>query len=104
MSASPLDPDPALLFAALSGPFDPKQALHRVDHVEGDVTQQLAMVASHLADVCDTRPAGVSDRWLMRTPARHSLLKSLDAAQLSAAVATRRAHEPDAESRPQPCW
>ena len=89
--------DEARLFAALSGPFAPKQALQPWSNAPGD-TDGLIMAATRLAEVCDTNPAGAGERWLMRTPARHSLLESLDASQLAAAVRARRERETDPET------
>ncbi|SDI38483.1 AAA ATPase domain-containing protein [Paraburkholderia steynii] len=88
--------DPARLFAALSGPFAPKQALQPL--ASADNVNRLVMAATRLAEVCDTNPVGGSDRWLMRAPARHSLLKSLDSSQLADAIEQRRKSAPDAET------
>lgn len=89
-------PDRALLFAALSGPFIPEQALQEIG-AAGNV-DALSMAASYLADVCDIHPAGKGGSWLMRTPFRHSLLRSLDEAQLASAIAARRKANPDNET------
>ncbi|AFT90152.1 ATP-binding protein [Paraburkholderia phenoliruptrix] len=88
--------DPAWLFAALSGPFAPNQALQPLAFT--DNVDRLVMAATRLAEVCDTSPIGSSDRWLMRAPARHSLLKSLDPSQLAEAIEQRRQSAPDAET------
>lgn len=88
--------NPAALFAALSGPFAPEHALQRLSAT--DNMQQLVLAASHLADSCDISPAGVSNRWVMRTSVRHSLLLSLDANQLDVEVAARRSLDPDPET------
>ena len=96
MTSSATTLPPAMLFAALSGPFDPQHALQQLDATE-DV-QTLAMAASRLADTCDTSPAGLNSQWLMRTAFRHSLLQSLNTKQLAAAVAARRQLDPDPET------
>ena len=85
----------ALLFAALSGPFEPKQALQAfASYTNQDgrdlAKTRLAMAATRLADVCDTHPVGSNDLWLLRTPVRHSRLKLLTSTQLTDAVNTRR--------------
>lgn len=78
----------ALVYAALSGPFDPKQALKEIS-AQGDLRRMLT-AANRLSNVCDTRPADVEGLWLMRTPARHSLLKGLSEQDRDNAVAARR--------------
>lgn len=79
----------ALIFAALSGPFDPKQALKEL--APPNELGRLLFAATRLSNVCDTRPAGAEGRWLMRTPVRHSLLQAMTEVELSIAVASRRA-------------
>lgn len=96
MSAGEIVPDRARLFAALSGPFEPKQALQ--SWTSADSPDSLAMAATRLAEGCDTSPVGASERWLMRTPARHFLLKSLNPSQLAAAAATRRESDLDPQT------
>ncbi|RQR26176.1 ATP-binding protein [Burkholderia sp. Bp9142] len=96
MNADDLTLDYARLFAALSGPFVPKQALQ--PWTSRDNLDRLAMVATRLAEVCDTSPIGAGGHWLMRTPARHSLLKSLAPSELVAAVVERRKSVPDSET------
>ena len=97
MSASSATPDPVWLFAALSGPFEPKRALQQPE-VRSDDSSVLAMAATRLADVCDTSPAGASGRWLMRTPARHTFLQSLPRDELEKAARARVAGDADIES------
>lgn len=97
MSASSAAPDPVWLFAALSGPFEPKRALQQPE-VRSDDGSVLAMAATRLADVCDTSPAGASGRWLMRTPARHTFLQSLPRDALEKAARARVAGDADIES------
>lgn len=86
----------ALLFAALSGPFKPGQALTslKIASKPGD----LAMAATRLADACDTRPNGAEGLWLIRTPTRHALLEALSVPALTAGVAKRRRFDPDDET------
>lgn len=88
--------NPALMYAALSGPFAPQQALQQLNLTDG--ARQLAMAASLLADACDIQPAGSSNRWLMRTPVRHALLSSLGSDQLAVEVAARQTFDPDPET------
>lgn len=87
----------ALLFAALSGPFKPGQALTslRVANRPGD----FAMAATRLADVCDTRPADAEGFWLIRTPTRHALLEALSEPALVEGVAKRRRLDTDEQTR-----
>ncbi|SOF00958.1 AAA ATPase domain-containing protein [Burkholderia sp. OK233] len=89
--------DKAQLFAALSGPFEPKDALQRL--LLANKPDMLVMAATRLAEVCDTNPVGDSERWLMRTPTRRALLLTLlERAQLAEAVAERRGLNPDPET------
>jgi len=88
--------DPAHIFAALSGPFEPLQAFAPATrHVD---VAEFAMAATQLADACDTSPQGAGQRWLLRTSVRHVLLKSLSSEQLALAVSERRASEVDPET------
>ncbi|GAA7771310.1 hypothetical protein RN01_07410 [Cupriavidus sp. SHE] len=96
MNADNLLPDQVQLYAALSGPFIPKEALRSLAPPVG--VDRLVMAATALAESCDTSPVGASERWLMRTSARHALLNSLNPSQLAAAVAARRAKHPDPET------
>ncbi|WGM37669.1 ATP-binding protein [Caulobacter sp. NIBR1757] len=78
----------AQVYAALSGPFEPLDALP-----EGLAANpgEVAMVASRLAVECDTSPPGTGGHWLMRTTERIAVLRSLSmAGQLTAAIARRR--------------
>lgn len=93
---STIDVNDAMLFAALSGAFKPSQAMPTL--VPSPDPEDLAMAATRLAEACDTRPLGANDRWLMRTPARHTLLKSLAPSPLAAAVAKRRMSDVDPET------
>jgi hypothetical protein len=88
--------DLVLEYAALSGAFDPSLAL-----AEADVPEQsaLAMLASRLAVVCDTHPAGAETAWVMLTPERRKVLRRLQAAdRVGEAVARRRRAAPDPET------
>jgi hypothetical protein len=87
----------ALLFAALSGPFKPGQALTTLKAASGP--GEFAMAATRLADFCDTRPADAEGFWLIRTPARHALLEALSEPALVAGVAKRRRIETDQQTR-----
>ncbi|WP_298333081.1 ATP-binding protein [Asticcacaulis sp.] len=60
-------------YAALSGAFDPKEALRRATRLDADI----AIVASLLASACDTDPHNYDDRWLMRLPERRFELRAL---------------------------
>ncbi len=86
----------ARLFAALSGPFEPRQILQSLEWA--DNPDRLAMLATDLAEACDTSPVGAGNRWLMRTSVRYSVLKSLDRSQLAAEVVRRRNSDPDLET------
>ncbi|UQS16294.1 ATP-binding protein [Pseudomonas sp. HS6] len=87
----------ALLFAALSGPFKPSDALLplKTANRPGD----LAMAATRLADACDTRPTGADGLWLIRTPTRHALLEALSDSALVEEVAKRFQLGPDEETQ-----
>lgn len=88
----------ATLFAALSGPFEPGQALSALS-VAPD-TIDLAMVATRLADLCDVRPADAENLWLLRTSVRHSVLAALkEQNRLDTEVARRLRLNPDAATR-----
>lgn len=86
--------NPAWLYAALSGPFEPKQALASLGSI--DDRDRLLMEATRLAEACDTNPAGAEERWLMRTSVRHGLLDSLGRPTLVAAATAQlsQAHDP----------
>jgi len=66
--------DLAIRFAALSGPFDPAEAL-RASSVDVDAPEATDVVAE-LAAVCDTT-VGPDHRWLMRPAARRAELTRL---------------------------
>ena len=85
----------ARVFAALSGPFDPKQAL---PDAAKDDPKLLVEVASVLASGCDTNPDHSND-WLLRTSERRYILASLDRdGRLRAAITRRRSAGPDLET------
>lgn len=86
----------ALLFASLSGHFDPRKALEPFA-TPGDVSR-LLQAATKLATVCDTRPASSEGFWLMRTPARRSILRAMSRQELVEAVNERRKVEVDPET------
>lgn len=88
----------AMLFAALSGPFEPGQALSALNAVNKSV--DLAMAATRLAELCDINPTAAEDLWLIRTPTRHVLLANLkEQDRLAAAVAKRRRLDPDEQTQ-----
>ncbi|HWM58341.1 MAG TPA: AAA family ATPase [Pseudonocardia sp.] len=66
-------------FAALSGHFDPEQALGVVPDLDTDDSDAVVALAADLASVCDTRAGRASGSWLMRGPDRRSVLDSLSA-------------------------
>lgn len=77
--AAPRDPlDFARLYAALSGPFQPLEALRGLPENPRDI----AATASLLASACDTNPAGATGCWLMRMSERRHELKRLHDAEL----------------------
>ena len=80
--------DRARCFAALSGPFDPVEAF--APRAEGK-SEDVAVVASQLAVMCDTHPQGAEGKWLMRTSERRDILKMLrDDNALDDYIAARR--------------
>ncbi|MDD0976374.1 AAA family ATPase [Pseudomonas fontis] len=88
----------AVVFAALSGPFDPGKALMAMKIASKPV--DFAMLATRLADLCDIRPTDAEDLWLLRTPTRHTLLANLKKQdRLAAEVATRRGLDPDEQTQ-----
>lgn len=82
-------------FAALSGPFEPGEAIVALSDVE-DIDELVAITA-HLASTCDTR-IGDGTTWLMREPERHWILGEIaEDSSLSEAVAWRRDRFPTDE-------
>ncbi len=77
-------------FAALSGVFDPRDALTVLEDVAADVSGLVA-VASQLASACDTGLPGDRPGWLMRGPERRWELEGLaERMGIGEAVAWRR--------------
>jgi hypothetical protein len=68
----------ARLFAALSGPFGPKEALAAAlpEGLASDTQAKIA-VASHLSLACDTNIAGDGSQWLMRGGERRGIITAL---------------------------
>ena len=66
-------------FAALSGPFDPQEALHVVPGLApGDADADIVVaLASDLAAACDTHAGRGGGTWLMRGSERRSELEAL---------------------------
>ncbi|WP_426162945.1 AAA family ATPase [Sandarakinorhabdus sp. DWP1-3-1] len=97
--SGPPDPDAAPFvarakrYAALSGPFEPIAALRAAAVTDAGLT---TLVASALAAACDTDLENGS-RWLIRSGERRFILDRTlkDRADLLAAVAERRAQDPD---------
>lgn len=80
-------------WAALSGPFDPVDALPMA---LADSPSDAAIVASQLARICDTNPPEAAGKWLLRTADRRDTLKSLrDRRMLDEAIMDRRRADPD---------
>ena len=78
-------------FAALSGVFDPKDALALLEDHAADDPTALVAVASQLASACDTALPGDRPTWLMRGPERRWELEALDEGMgIREAVAWRR--------------
>jgi AAA ATPase domain len=83
-------------FAALSGPFDPADAL-RASMQEGPAldSQAAVAVASRLCRVCDTRPDAGGLHWLMRgTERRWDIDRLRDNGELENALAWRSRNMP----------
>lgn len=92
--SSPLVPITAIerarRFAALSGVFDPRDALTVAEDITAD-NSGLVAVASQLASACDTGLPGDRPAWLMRGPERKWELEALaERMAISEAVAWRR--------------
>jgi hypothetical protein len=84
-------------FAALSGPFDPVDALPRT---LAHAPQEAVLVASQLAWVCDTSPTETPGKWLLRTAERRDILRDLSTAgQLVASISARRSRPTDQPTR-----
>lgn len=77
-------------FAALSGAFDPRQALRVVPDATAE-PERLVTLAARLARVCDTRQTDGRKAWLMRGPERRWALDRLSTTgRLADRVAWRR--------------
>ncbi len=88
--------DQARVYAALSGPFDPVQALRCIDEVETAGPSELTAIAAGLSQACDTILSAVTGQWLMRGAERRRVLKGLAADdRMQSAVAWRWEKEPD---------
>lgn len=88
--------DQARVYAALSGPFDPVQALRSIDQVETAGPSELTAIAAGLSQACDTILSAVTGRWLMRGAERRRILNGLAADdRVQSAVAWRWEKEPD---------
>ncbi|MGW4929068.1 DNA/RNA non-specific endonuclease [Agromyces sp. NPDC004153] len=86
--------DQARRYAALSGPFDPVEALRSIDGIAAVDPPQLAAIAAELSQACEPPTAASSGRWLMRGAERRRTLDALaDSGQLEQAV-TRRSTTP----------
>ncbi len=84
MNINPETIDPMLVFAALSGAFEPAAALKPI---ASDLSEEQALsAATRLAQACDTNPAGAPGRWLIRTSIRHSVLELLGANGIAAGI------------------
>ncbi|TDD60688.1 hypothetical protein E1263_10455 [Kribbella antibiotica] len=88
--------DQARVYAALSGPFDPVQALRSIDQVHTAGPSELTAIAAGLSQACDTVLSAVTGQWLMRTAERRRILNGLAAdGRVQSAVAWRWEKEPD---------
>lgn len=88
--------DQARVFAALSGPFDPVQALRSIDQVETAGPSELTAIAAGLSQACDTVLSAVTGQWLMRTADRRRILSRLAADdRVQSAVDWRRKKDRD---------
>ncbi|MEU4196386.1 ATP-binding protein [Kribbella sp. NPDC026611] len=79
----------ARLYAALSGPFDPVQAVRSVEQVEAAGPSELTAIAAGLSQACDTILSAVTGQWLMRGVERQRILNGLPADQVRSEVARR---------------
>lgn len=85
--------DEAMTYAALSGPFDPAQAVGRIRGVHSLADGDVIAVAARLWQACDTSPGDGSDRWLLRGVARQRVLGELaDTGRLQSEAKRRRRH------------
>jgi hypothetical protein len=83
--------DQARQYAALSGPFEPAQALRSIDQVGSVDAAQLTAIAAGLSRTCDRSMAAGGDHWLMRGAERRRTLDALASSnRLPAAIAQRR--------------
>ncbi|GAA1553059.1 ATP-binding protein [Kribbella sancticallisti] len=64
-------------YAALSGPFDPAQALRSIDQVESVHPAQLTAIAAGLSQACDKSTIAGTGQWLMRGAERRRTLEAL---------------------------
>ncbi len=88
--------DLARRYAALSGSFTPKMALH---HISTDQPDEIATTATSLASACDIQPMGAEGQWLMRLPERRNTIATLKArGELPAAIAWRKDRGTDPET------
>jgi hypothetical protein len=77
-------------FAALSGPFDPQDAL-KASVPESQRAAAATTVASQLATACDIQPAADGAKWLLRATERRWEIASLgEKGRLDEAIAWRR--------------
>jgi hypothetical protein len=83
--------DQARRYAALSGPFDPVQALRSIGNLEAVDPERLTTIAAGLSRTCDRSTTADGALWLMRGAERRRTLDALASSdQLSEAVAQRR--------------
>ncbi len=81
-------------FAALSGPFEPQDAL-KASFRESGRADAAVTVASHLALACDTHAGASGAQWLMRGTERRWLIENLKKIeQLHAAIDWRTQQKP----------
>ncbi|HEY4188929.1 MAG TPA: ATP-binding protein [Candidatus Limnocylindrales bacterium] len=90
-AADDADLDALRQYGALSGPFDPAQAIAVLTGPAATDTESLLAVTARFANACDTRHAGDGSTWLMRDPERRWELDRLaDGGDLAGAVRWRR--------------
>ncbi|MFK4084170.1 AAA family ATPase [Kribbella sp. NPDC020789] len=88
--------DQVRVYAALSGPFDPVQALRSIDQLETAGPNEVTAIAAGLSQACDTVLSPVTGQWLMRGAERRRILNGLAADdRVQSAVARRWQQEPD---------
>lgn len=90
--------DEVMSYAALSGPFDPAQAVGRIRGVRSLTDGEVIAVVARLRKSCDTSPGDGRDRWLLRGVVRHRVLAELARTERLDSEAERRREHADIDS------